>query len=359
MARLDSFLKLVVEQQASDLHLHAGCVPIIRHDGDLLDVPFRVISRDETERFLGEIMTDGQRDLLLAERQVDFLYELPGTGRFRASVFQQSRGLGSVFRVIPDRPFTLEQLLMPPAVRRLTRLANGLVIVTGPTGSGKTTTLAAMVDDINQTQQRHVITIEDPIEFVHRPFKSVITQREVGRHVASFAAGLRSALRESPDVLVVGEMRDQETVLLALQAAETGVLVLGTLHTNSAAKAVDRIVDVVPEDVRDQTRGVLSVLLRAVISQQLVKRATGEGRVAALEVLLQSTGVSNLIRENKVHQIEAYLQSAGVHPSGLQSLDGCLLKQVQDGLIELSEALAVADRPEQLKRQVSELAEDA
>lgn len=359
MPRLDSFLRLVVEQQASDLHLHAGYVPVIRHDGDLVDVPFRQLSRDETERFLGEIMTDAQRDLLLAERQVDFLYDLPGTGRFRASVFQQSRGLGSVFRVIPDRPFTLEQLLMPPAVRKLTRLSNGLVIVTGPTGSGKTTTLAAMVDEINRNQQRHVITIEDPIEFVHRPVKSVITQREVGRHVASFAAGLRSALRESPDVLVVGEMRDQETVQLALQAAETGVLVLGTLHTNSAAKAVDRIVDVVPEDVRDQTRGVLSVLLRAVIAQHLVKKASGEGRVAALEVLLQSHGISNLIRENKVHQIEAYLQSAGVHPSGLQSLDGCLLKLVQEGLVEMSEAVLVADRPDQLRRQVTEMAEEA
>ena len=359
MPRLDSFLRLVVEQQASDLHLHAGYVPVIRHDGDLVDVPFRQLSRDETERFLGEIMTDAQRDLLLAERQVDFLYDLPGTGRFRASVFQQSRGLGSVFRVIPDRPFSLEQLMMPPSVRKLTRLSNGLVIVTGPTGSGKTTTLAAMVDEINRNQQRHVITIEDPIEFVHRPVKSVITQREVGRHVASFAAGLRSALRESPDVLVVGEMRDQETVQLALQAAETGVLVMGTLHTNSAAKAVDRIVDVVPEDVRDQTRGVLSVLLRAVIAQQLVKKASGEGRVAAMEILLQSHGISNLIRENKVHQIEAYLQSAGLHPSGLQSLDGCLLKLVQEGLVEMSEATAVADRPDQLRRQVTELSEEA
>src|SRR5262249_25696946 len=228
----------------------------------------------------------------------------------------------------------------------------------GPTGSGKSTTLAAMVREINETQARHVITIEDPIEFVHEPIQSVITQREVGRHAGSFADALRSALRESPDVLVVGEMRDSETVEPALSAAETGILVLATLHTNSAAKAVDRIVDALPDDARDQVRVALSALLRGVVAQQLCKRASGDGRIAAVEVMVQSHAASNLIRENKIHQLAAHLQSASEGASGQQSLDGCLFQFVQEGLVSLEEALLVADRPDQLRRQVSELPEE-
>jgi twitching motility protein PilT len=237
-------------------------------------------------------------------------------------------------------------------------LSNGLVLVTGPTGSGKSTTLAAMVDEINKTSQRHVISIEDPIEFLHHPIKGAITQRQVGKHAESFAGALRSALRESPDVLVVGEMRDLETIQLAISAAETGVLVIGTLHSNSASKAIDRIIDVIPEESRDQVRSTLSVLLRGVVSQHLAKHASGEGRVAVMEVLLQSYAVSNLIRENKVFQIDGYLDTASYDGSGMQSLDACLFKLVKGGEITVEEAVKLANQPESLKRLAAELPED-
>src|SRR5438128_5936319 len=302
MARFDSFLRLVAEQGASDLHFHAGNLPIIRHEGDLLALPFRVLSELETSRFLLEILTDEQRAEFEKKRELDLVYEVPGVARFRANIFVQSQGLGAVFRVIKNEIPTLEQLNLPLAVKRLTQLNNGLVLVTGPTGSGKSTTLAAMVDEINKTSQRHVISIEDPIEFLHKPIKGAITQRQVGKHAESFSSALRSALRESPDVLVVGEMRDLETIQLAISAAETGVLVIGTLHSNGAAKAIDRIIDVIPEESRDQVRSTLSVLLRGVIAQTLLKRADGDGRVAALEILLLNYAVANLIREGKVFQ---------------------------------------------------------
>jgi twitching motility protein PilT len=247
---------------------------------------------------------------------------------------------------------------LPPAVKRLTQLGNGLVLVTGPTGSGKSTSLAAMVDEINKSSQRHVISIEDPIEFLHQPIKGAITQRQVGKHAESFAGALRSALRESPDVLVVGEMRDLETIHLAIAAAETGVLVIGTLHSNSASKALDRIIDVIPEESRDQVRSTLSVLLRGVVSQHLAKHASGEGRVAVMEVLLQNYAISNLIRENKTFQIDGYLDTSSNDGSGMQSLDACLFKLLKQGEITVDEALKFANQPESLKRLASELPED-
>ncbi|MGE0452032.1 MAG: type IV pilus twitching motility protein PilT [Vicinamibacteria bacterium] len=358
MARLDSFLRVVAEQGASDLHFHAGTVPMIRHDGELLGLPFRVLSELETRRFLTEILTPDQCDTLKKELQVDFIYTLPEVGRFRANVFQQSRGLGATFRVIRNHIPTIEELAFPEVVRRLAAQRNGLVLVTGPTGAGKSTTLAAMVKEINLTSERHVITIEDPVEYVHEPAKSAITHREVGHHTESFASGLRAALRESPDVLVIGEMRDLETVLLALQASETGVLVLGTLHTNSAARAIDRILDVVPEESREQARGTLSLVLRGVIAQRLCKRAGGDGRIAALEILVQTHAVSNMIRENKIHQIEAQLQSSSSDGSGAQGFDQALLRLVQEGLVLSEDALRVANFPELLKRQLAELPQD-
>jgi twitching motility protein PilT len=353
VARLDSFLKLVAEQQASDLHFHAGGVPMIRHDGDLMPLPFRALTELEARRFIMEIATPDQQGTLQREQQVDFVYALPDVGRFRASVFVQSRGIGAVFRVIRNHIPSLEELRLPPVLTRLVRFKNGLVIVTGPTGAGKSTTLAAMVREINTTQSRHVITIEDPVEYVHEPLRSAITHREVGRHTESFASGLRAALRESPDVLVLGEMRDLETVQLALQAAETGVLVLGTLHTNSAAKAVDRILDVIPEESREQVRGTLSLVLRAVVGQRLARLASGDSRVAVLEVLLNSWAVGNLIRENKVHQIEAQLRSGG-DSAGSQGFDTALLQFVEQGLITADEALRLANHPESLRRLIGE-----
>jgi twitching motility protein PilT len=358
MARIDSFLELAAEQKVSDFHFHAGNPPIIRHVGELLPLPFRVLTDEEVRRFLFEILTPAQRELLELEQQLDFVYVLPGLGRFRANVFVQSQGLGAVFRVIPERLPSFEELLLPPAVKKLAEQTSGLVLVTGPTGSGKTTTLTAMVHQINTEMQRHVITIEDPIEFVHPPIKSVVTQRQIGRHAESFASALRSALRESPDVLVVGELRDPETVHLALQAAETGMLVLGTLHTNSAPRAVDRILDALPPDMREPMRLVLSVVLRGVIAQHLCLRASGETRVALLEILLQTPAVANLIRENKVHQIEGYLQSLGADASGAQSLDSCILRCVREGVITREEGLRVADRPELLQTQLAQWSED-
>jgi twitching motility protein PilT len=358
MARLDSFLRLVVEQHASDLHLPSGSPPILRLNGDLVPLPFRTLSDLEAKRFIFEILTPGQRRTVEKDKDLDFVYELPGIARFRGNVFIQKHGIGAVFRIIPLAIPSLEELMFPRSVRKFTKLSNGLVLVTGPTGSGKTTTLAALVDEINHHYQRHIITIEDPIEFIHEPIKSVITQREVGGHTESFAGALRSALRESPDVLVVGEMRDLETVQLALSAAETGVLVFGTLHTNSAAKSIHRIIDVVPESSRDQVRGVLSVLLRGVVAQQLCKRRGGEGRVAVLEVLLQDYAVANMIREDKLHQLDALLQSANPETSGMQSLDTALFECVKNYLVELEDALKLATYPEKLEKLVEGLPRD-
>ena len=358
MPRIDSFLRLVAEQGASDLHFHAGNVPIIRHEGELMPLPFRILSEVETGRFLLELLGEEQRAQFERTREADLVYSIEGVARFRVNIFVQSHGLGAVFRVIPNKVPTLDELNLPLALRRLTQLTNGLVLVTGPTGSGKSTTLAAMVDEINKTSQRHVISIEDPIEFLHKPIKGAITQRQVGKHAESFSSALRSALRESPDVLVVGEMRDLETIQLAISAAETGVLVIGTLHSNSAPKAIDRIIDVIPEESRDQVRSTLSVLLRGVVSQHLAKHATGEGRVAVMEVLLQSYAVSNLIRENKVFQIDGYLDAASCDGSGMQSLDASLFKLVKQGEVTLEEALKLANQPESLKRLAAELPED-
>ena len=359
MARLDSFLRLVAEQQVSDLHFHAGTVPIVRHEGELIPLPFRTLSELEARRFLFEILNAEQQEELENTKELDFVYELPGVGRFRASAMWQSHGVGVVFRVIPNKVPTLDDLEMPRAVRKLTQLANGLVLVTGPTGSGKSTTLAAMVKEINLTSQRHILSIEDPIEYLHEPVMSVVTQRQVGKHSESFASALRSALREAPDVVVVGEMRDAETIALAIAAAETGILVFGTLHSNSAAKAIDRILDSTAEESREQVRSTLSVLLRGVVSQHLCKRADGDGRVAALEVLLSSYAVANMIREGKIHQISSALDSAGSDGSGAQSLDACILRLIAEGTITHEEGMRVANDPELLKKLAASLEEEA
>jgi twitching motility protein PilT len=358
MARIDSFLRMVSEQKASDLHFHAGVVPMIRHDGDLVDLPFRPLGDDETRRFLYEIMNNEQKTRFEEDGELDFAYDLVGVARFRVNLMIQSRGPGAVFRIIPNNLPTLDELDLPQTLKRLGRLTSGLVLVTGPTGSGKTTTLAAMVYEINRTQSRHIITVEDPIEFVHEPHQCVITQRQVGIHVDSFATALRSSLRESPDVLVVGEMRDLETVSLALQAAETGVLVFGTLHTNSAAKAIDRICDVYPEDQQEQARGLLSVLLKGVVAQQLCKRASGEGRVAALEILFANYAVSNMIRENKSYQIDSYLQSGEATQQGMSSLEFCLRDLVRERMITVEEAMSFVPGSEALKELSVELEQE-
>lgn len=358
MARLDAFLKLVVEQHASDLHFHAGKTPLARHDGEIIPLPFRSLSSAETRRFLYEVMTLDQRATFEANKDLDFVYALP-FGRFRASVFMQSAGMGAVFRVIPQDVPTLESLGLPPVLKKVARLQNGLVLVTGPTGSGKTSTLNAMIHEVNATSARHILTIEDPIEVLHAPIKSVVTQRQVGEDTESFAQALRSAMRESPDVLVVGELRDHETVQMALSAAETGALVMGTLHTKSACSAVDRILDLMPEEQRDQAQSVLSVLLRCVIAQHLVKRADGEGRVAVTEVLLQNHAVSNMIREGKTHQLEGYLQSAASEETEMHSLDACIVRLVREGSISTDEGLSLATNVDVVRSQIADMLEDA
>jgi twitching motility protein PilT len=361
MARLDSFLRLAVDQRASDVHLRAGAVPTIRHHGTLQQLPFRPISELEARTLIKEILTPEQVRALDDQEEIDFVYSLEGVARFRVNAFHQSLGVGAAFRVVPSAVPSLEELGLPPVVKRLTEYQNGLVLVCGPTGSGKTSTLAAMINEINSrsNRHRHIITVEDPVEFVHTPVNAVINQRQIGKHTKTFAAALRSALREAPDVVVVGEMRDLETISLAISAAETGVLVFGTLHTNSAAKAVDRIIDAYAVESREQIRGVLSVILRGSISQVLCKRLNGESRIAVIEVLVQNIAVSNMIRENKIHHLEALIQTSENDGSGMQSLDGCVFRYIKQGLISLDEGLKVASDPERIRQLALELSEDA
>ncbi len=350
MARIDTFLRVAADQRASDLHFHAGKPPTIRYQGDLLPLPFRVLSADETRRFLEEILDADKLEMFARDQELDFAYVIDDVGCFRVNMYLQSAGMGAVFRFIPPQIPTTVDLRLPPVLSRLAQQSRGLVLITGPTGSGKTTTLAALIQEINGTSSRHVITIEDPIEYVHEPIESVVTQREVGQHTESFAGALRSALREAPDVLVVGELRDFETIQLALSAAETGVLVFGTLHTNSAAKAVDRLVGACPGGLQEQVRAVLSVLLRGVVAQRLCRLATGDGRVAALEVLLPSYSVAHLIRENKAHQIDAYIRTSEHSTSGMQSLERSLWQLVREGLVSTDEARAVANDTDALDK---------
>lgn len=359
MARLDTFLRLAADQKASDLHFHAGKVPMVRHDGELVALPFRALSEPQVRAFLDEVLTPEQRATLEQAQQVDFAYSLSGVGRFRGSACHQSGGLSAVFRVVPTRIPDLASLAMPSAVTGFTRHANGIVLVTGPTGSGKTTTLAAMVDLVNETTGRHIITVEDPIEFVHEPKKGLVTQREVGLHAESFASALRSALREAPDVLVVGEMRDFETISLALAAAEAGILVFATLHTGSAVKAIDRMMGAAPADQQEQVREVLSVLMRGVLSQRLCRLTAGQGRVAAVEILLPSVSVSHLIREQKAHQIDAYLQSGEHATRGTCSLEQSLARLVREGRVGLDEAMTHANRPDALEAMLAKSGEAA
>ena len=333
-------------------------MPTIRYAGDLLPLPFRELGEAETNRFLMEILTEEQRIQFTSEQELDFVYTIEGVGRFRTNFYNHVNGLGAVFRIIPKEVPTIEELFLPDVLHDLVNLHNGLVLITGPTGAGKTTTLAAIISQINKTKRRHIITIEDPIEFIHEPVKSVITQRQVGKHAESFSSALRSALRESPDVIVVGEMRDLETIHLALQAAETGVLVFGTLHTDSAPKAIDRVIDALPEGSRDQARGLLSVLLRGVVSQVLVKRANGEGRIAAFEVLLQNWAVSNMIRESKVHQLDQILLSPEHQQTGMIHMDTCLFRYVREGLVEPEVALRLAKYPDEFRKQIGTIREE-
>jgi twitching motility protein PilT len=309
MATIDELFKLMVDQGASDLHITSGAPPFLRLHGNMVSLNYRELSNQDVQGLIFEILSEKQKKSFVEKWELDFAYTLAGAGRFRCNVFMQRKGLGAVFRVIPEKIKTAQELGVPPAIMDIIDCERGLILVTGPTGSGKSTTLAAMIHQINMTREAHIITVEDPIEFVHPNIKSLVNQREVGSHTKSFSNALKAALREDPDILLVGELRDLETISLALTAAETGHIVFGTLHTNSAAKTVDRIIDVFPAGQQQQIRTMLAESLRGVVAQTLFSRADGQGRVAAYEVLRNSKAISNLIREGKVHQIASAMQT--------------------------------------------------
>jgi len=329
--RIDAFLRDVLTRNGSDLHFVAGDPPRIRLFGELQSLREEPLGQDEVRAMLTEIMTRRALQRLEEQDGADFAYTIPGVSRFRVNVFRHIGGMGAVFRAIPSKALTLEQLNMPESVRSLCRTNNGLILVTGKTGSGKSTTLAAMIDDINARVKGHILTIEDPIEFVHARKSCLVSQREVGIHSPGFAEALHSALREDPDVVLVGELRDLETMSIAVTAAEMGILVMGTLHTNGAAATVDRIVNAFPSDKQAHVRTMLSTSLRGVVSQQLIQRADRRGRVAALEILINTPAVSNLIRQGKLDQLENTMQSGGQF--GMRTMDSAIQELLDKTMI--------------------------
>ena len=352
MAKIDEFLEDVLKQDGSDLHFMAGDPPRIRQYGKLGPLRSERLSADFVRECIYEIMPRKALDRLETRDGTDFAYTLGSLARFRVNVLRQLNGMGAVFRAIPSKAQTLEQLKMPDAVRNLAKVSSGMILVTGKTGSGKSTTLAAMIDDINSRLKGHILTIEDPIEFVHPRKNCLISQREVGAHAATFASALVSALREDPDVILVGELRDLETISTAITAAEMGILVMATLHTNGAAATVDRIVNAFPADKQSHVRTMLSTSLRGVVSQQLVSRKGGPGRVAALEVLVNTPAAANLIRQGKIDQLESTMQAGAA--AGMRTMDSAIEQLLDQGLISGRSAYEKAinkNRFEQLREQ--------
>lgn len=339
---ITELLAFSVKHKASDLHLSAGVPPMIRVDGDVRKINLPALEHRQVHSLVYDIMNDHQRKELEENLEVDFSFEVPNLARFRVNAFHQNRGVAAVFRTIPSQVLTLDELGAPEIFRQISEYPRGLVLVTGPTGSGKSTTLAAMIDYINESFHHHILTIEDPIEFVHENKRCLLNQREVHRDTMSFSNALRSALREDPDIILVGEMRDLETIRLALTAAETGHLVFGTLHTSSAAKTIDRIIDVFPGAEKDMVRSMLSESLRAVISQTLLKRVGG-GRVAGHEIMIGIPAIRNLIREDKIAQMYSVIQTGMVH--GMQTMDQSLKQLVARGLVSSVDAKAKAMDP--------------
>ncbi|WP_417516038.1 type IV pilus twitching motility protein PilT [Marinobacter sp.] len=340
---ITELLAFSAKQGASDLHLSAGLPPMIRVDGDVRRINLPPLEHKEVHGLIYDIMNDKQRKDYEEFLETDFSFEVPGVARFRVNAFNQNRGAGAVFRTIPSKVLTMEDLGMGQVFKDVSSVPRGLVLVTGPTGSGKSTTLAAMIDYINDTRYEHVLTIEDPIEFVHDSKKCLVNQREVHRDTLGFNEALRSALREDPDIILVGELRDLETIRLALTAAETGHLVFGTLHTTSAAKTIDRVVDVFPAEEKSMVRSMLSESLQAVISQTLMKKMGG-GRIAAHEIMIGTAAIRNLIREDKIAQMYSSIQTGA--SLGMQTLDQCLERLLQKGLISRESARAKAKMPD-------------
>jgi twitching motility protein PilT len=339
---ITELLAFGVEQGASDCHLSAGEPPMIRIHGDLKKLDHPAMTREEVHTLVYDIMGDAQRKVFEETHECDFSFEMGEVARFRVNVFLQRKGEGAVFRTIPTKIQTLDELGMPPILRQLCDKEKGLILVTGPTGSGKSTTLAGMIDHLNNTFEGHILTIEDPVEFVHQSKKCLVNQRELGPHTHSFANALRAALREDPDVILVGEMRDLETIQLALTAAETGHIVFGTLHTSSAPKTVDRVIDVFPPSQQAQIRAQFAESIEAVITQTLLKKKGG-GRTAALEIMTGTTAVRNLIREGKIHQIPGTMQVS--QKDGMQTMDMALINLVSRGIVSKEEAQAKSMTP--------------
>ena len=336
MAYIDQFFKVLIEAGASDLHLGEGQPPKIRRHGEIIPIREEMLTRDEISYMLSEICTPKRWEAFEQNGDLDFAYEMDADNRFRCNYLKQANGYGAVFRLIPTKIATLEQLKVPTVIKEFGKMRGGLVLVTGPTGSGKSTTLAALIDFINSNYARHIITVEEPIEFVHRNKKSIITQREVPEHAVTFPSGLKAALREDADIVLVGEMRDLETISLALTAAETGLLVFGTLHTNNARKTVDRMVDVFPSDQQSQVRTMLAASLRGVIAQLLMKKADGSGRVAVNEILVVNSGAAAIIREGATQKLQDVI--VGGRGEGMQFMDDAIWEQLQKGVVSPHEA---------------------
>jgi twitching motility protein PilT len=331
MARIDELLRQMKQQGASDLHLTSNSAPFMRIHGNMVKLNYRSVTPETCQSLIFEILSEKQRDIVTENWDLDLSYPLAGVGRFRVNVFMQRHGMSAVFRLIPETIQTITELDLPEQLTSLIDASEGLVLVTGPTGSGKSTTLASLIHTINKKEQAHIITIEDPIEFVHENERCLISQREVASHTKSFSAALRAALREDPDIILVGEMRDLETISLAITAAETGHLVFGTLHTNSAIKTVDRVIDVFPEAQQTQIRVMLSESLRGVVAQALLPRPDRQGRVPVVEILVNLPSVANLIREGKSHQIATVMQTGRAH--GMVTFEGGITELIQKGLI--------------------------
>ena len=341
MAKIDAFFKLMNDQGASDLHLVSGQPPALRINGDMERVKYNVLDNDTLKAMLYEIAPEDKVKVFEETGDVDFGYEIPGLARYRANFFMQKYGCAAVFREIPSDILSAEQLGLPAVISKLASLPRGLILVTGPTGSGKSTTLAAIIDVANKTRKDHIITVEDPIEFVHKSQSCIISHREVGLHTKTFSAALKGALREDPDIILVGEMRDLETISLAIEAASTGHLVFGTLHTSSAPKTVDRVIEVFPASEQAQIRSTLSDGLRAVVAQVLFKRVDKKGRCAALEILIANSAVRNLIREGKTHQIPSMIQTGKKY--GMQLLDDAIMDLYNQRKISADEAYVKAN----------------
>jgi twitching motility protein PilT len=352
MARIDAFLKLGLAQGCSDIHLAVGVPPMLRMNGDLMPIKFRDLSDTELEAYIREILTSNQVEQLDLGHDLDFSYVADEGGRFRVNVFRKATGPGAVFRYIPGDVPTLDQLNMPPILKNFCDYHQGMVLVTGSTGTGKSTTLAAMIDHLNSTRKLNIISLEDPIEFVHPSKESQVIQREVGTHVTSFADGVRSAMREDPDVILVGELRDAETISMAMTAAETGHLVLGTLHTTGAVKTIDRIIDALPGELREQTKGFLAMSLKAVVTQVLVKTPDGRGRRAILEILVNNRAIAKLITTDQTHQIASQLQTG--RDLGMQVMDASLLEAIKAKEIDPDDAIRFANDKKQFQRFVTD-----